>query len=68
LTIAWGWVSGASWRSLRLRGENAFLLTNFYRQDAKYAKEEQVAHASGSVSVHFRVLPWQLLFFILNIR
>ena len=26
-----------------------------------------VAHTSGSVSVHFRVLPWQLLFFYLNI-
>lgn len=27
-----------------------------------------VAHASSSVSVHFRVLPWQLLFFNLNMR
>jgi len=53
---------------LRLRGENAFLLTTFYRKDAKFAKEEQIAHAFGSVSVHFRVLPWQLLFFNLNIR
>jgi hypothetical protein len=26
------------------------------------------AHTSGSVSVHFRVLPWQFLFFDLNIR
>jgi len=52
---------------------------HFYRKDAKFAKEEQdktlatdkqketAAHASGSVSVHFRVLPWQLLFFNLNI-
>ena len=49
----------------KLRGRDQ---RHFYRKDAKYAMEEQVAYASGSVSVHFRVLPWQLLFFDLNIR
>ena len=43
-------------------------IQNKHKAFATVKQKETVAPASGSVSVYFRVLPWQLLCFILNIR